>query len=844
MAEAAGPTITLWYGTTQSFGAPGHAQRWVNLLGNVSDPDGIAEFEYSLNGGPFITARPKYDTTNALALGPDFRRLNMPGDFNIEIDRSQLAAGANTVLIRATDNALESTQQPVTVNYTPVATWPENYSIDWAGVGQLASAVQVVDGKWSHSAAGVRPVELAYDRVIALGDVTWDDYELLVPITLHAIDPNGFNPISVSPGFGVTFRWTGHTTGFEDPDAYPHYYWWPAGAGFWYDAGNSWGMSLGTWSGNLDLSTGFNVPYNVTYNFRMRVETVPGQGSRYRLKSWPASGAEPAGWLLDGVETLADEPFGSIIFVAHHTDVTIGDLTVTRLPDPNPPVLSEVNVVPTTSSATISWKTNEPATSAVAYGLTTAYANGTVSNPASTLTHSIGLSGLSAGQTYHCRVTSQDVDGNSTSSADIVFVAGADATPPTFSSIVAMPGVTTAALTWNSNEPATTKVHYWLANATTNSVEQVAYTTSHAANLSDLASGMQYFYRVSGRDATGNVGTSAVSSFTTAGANFQSDDFSSCMLEDEWTLVDPTGTAVVQMTGQQLKLSPPVNGLMHDVWITGITVPRVRQGAVDEDFTLEAKFDSALTQSFQSQGILIEEANSEVRVIRAEFHNYNGATKVFVASLFGDSFEFWCDQQVTLVAPMRLRIARTGHNWVVSFALGNGAWQQAASFYQYMKVSHVSFYAGNGASNGHTAIVDYVFNTAAPVTPEDACSFTGDYNANGIPDGCECGLPDCDSDGLPDVVELNESLDTDCDSNGVPDACDPDCDGDGLPNACEPALVFDPADYPSFEDCLNGVGVQRPQESSEGCGCSRFDTDQDGDVDLRDFQAFQRGFAP
>ena len=34
--------ITLWNGDNQSFGAIGNPQPWVNLLGNISDPDGIA----------------------------------------------------------------------------------------------------------------------------------------------------------------------------------------------------------------------------------------------------------------------------------------------------------------------------------------------------------------------------------------------------------------------------------------------------------------------------------------------------------------------------------------------------------------------------------------------------------------------------------------------------------------------------------------------------------------------------------------------------------------------------------------------------------------------------------
>ena len=39
------PVISVWYGQNQTFGAIGRPQQWVNILGNVSDPVGVAQFE-------------------------------------------------------------------------------------------------------------------------------------------------------------------------------------------------------------------------------------------------------------------------------------------------------------------------------------------------------------------------------------------------------------------------------------------------------------------------------------------------------------------------------------------------------------------------------------------------------------------------------------------------------------------------------------------------------------------------------------------------------------------------------------------------------------------------------
>jgi hypothetical protein len=46
--------IDVWYGEEQTFGSLGNPQEWVNIMGNVSDSDGIASLSYSLNGGAAI----------------------------------------------------------------------------------------------------------------------------------------------------------------------------------------------------------------------------------------------------------------------------------------------------------------------------------------------------------------------------------------------------------------------------------------------------------------------------------------------------------------------------------------------------------------------------------------------------------------------------------------------------------------------------------------------------------------------------------------------------------------------------------------------------------------------
>jgi hypothetical protein len=75
----------------------------------------------------------------------------------------------------------------------------------------------------------------------------------------------------------------------------------------------------------------------------------------------------------------------------------------------------------TSSGATITWTTNDPATSQVAYGTTSSYGSTSTLNSALVTSHSVTLSGLSASTTYHYQVLSQDAEGDVGASPDSVF---------------------------------------------------------------------------------------------------------------------------------------------------------------------------------------------------------------------------------------------------------------------------------------------------------------------------------------------------------------------------------------------------------------------------------------
>jgi hypothetical protein len=99
----------------------------------------------------------------------------------------------------------------------------------------------------------------------------------------------------------------------------------------------------------------------------------------------------------------------------------------------NPPVITSISSgSPTPYSATITWTTDEPATSQVNHGTTTAY--GTASSSAALVTsHSIALTGLTASIPYHFQVESVDGQGNTATSSDQTFTTPADTHAPSVS---------------------------------------------------------------------------------------------------------------------------------------------------------------------------------------------------------------------------------------------------------------------------------------------------------------------------------------------------------------------------------------------------------------------------
>lgn len=320
------PRISIWYGSRQTFGKPGLAQRWVNVLGNASDPEsGIHRLTYRLNGGQAVE----------LSVGPDERRLNAPGDFNVDLDPAALRSGENTLRIEAVNDRGLITTSTVTVVYAPgQAALP--YEINWARVGNAQDVLQIVDGKWRWDASGIRPVEPGYDRMLAVGDASWTNYQVTVPVTINGFDTGAFDQQSGGEHAGVSIdlRWIGHSNdpprcrqplcGWNPVGNFNKYFFMPDGQRY---------VGLKVKEKEAGFPTlRYEMPAGHTFLFKASVQTTP-QGNRYRLKVWERGvEPEPEGWLLESTAPPGNPSHGAFALVAHHSDVTFGDIRVEPLP--------------------------------------------------------------------------------------------------------------------------------------------------------------------------------------------------------------------------------------------------------------------------------------------------------------------------------------------------------------------------------------------------------------------------------------------------------------------------------------------------------------------------------
>ena len=109
--------------------------------------------------------------------------------------------------------------------------------------------------------------------------------------------------------------------------------------------------------------------------------------------------------------------------VAEDTSGNYATSSISLTVDNTAPAISSISAgVPDATIATTTWTTNEPGTSQVDYGPTTAYGFITTLDPTLVTSHSVIFNNLTASTTYHYVVVSTDSIGNTATSGDQTFL--------------------------------------------------------------------------------------------------------------------------------------------------------------------------------------------------------------------------------------------------------------------------------------------------------------------------------------------------------------------------------------------------------------------------------------
>jgi len=188
--------------------------------------------------------------------------------------------------------------------------------------------------------------------------------------------------------------------------------------------------------------------------------------------------------------------------------------------DSTAPIISNITVANTTAStATITWDTNEAATSFVEYSKTNGFSTGAqFGDVAMTTSHSVTVPSLEQGTTYYFKVRSKDAANNEGISAQSSFdtLVSGDVTSPQISGLSSTPSFNSATVTWTTDEDATSYVEYGSTTSYGRIYGDNNPVKSHTVQLPyDLSSEQTYHFRVRSSDGSYNEAISSDNTFTT-----------------------------------------------------------------------------------------------------------------------------------------------------------------------------------------------------------------------------------------------------------------------------------------------------------------------------------------
>ncbi|MCB0124803.1 MAG: Ig-like domain-containing protein, partial [Caldilineaceae bacterium] len=306
---------------------------------------------------------------------------------------------------------------------------------------------------------------------------------------------------------------------------------------------------------------------------------------------------------------------------------------------------------------------------------------------------------------YTVTVEAKDLLNNTMTPTSFSFrIEDPDFTPPVISNTQVITSFTQAVISWETDEPATSKVSFGTTASYTGTVEDTNYVTSHKLTIPNLHSNALYHFAITSVDSDNNSATTPDATFTTPlRIAMVTDDFNACALDPMWEFVNPRNDASVRLNGQELIISVP-GGVGHDIWSNGtpiIRAPHVVQNVTDPNQLL-VKFASGVTQAIQQQGILaIQDPDNFMRI---NFQYVAGEVQVVMVRVRDGNARVVKSATVTGASPsgpLYLFLTRDEDNrWRPRYSLDGSNWNNFGTVNEIYAINKVGIYAGNASDGG------------------------------------------------------------------------------------------------------------------------------------------------
>ncbi|MFH1598187.1 MAG: fibronectin type III domain-containing protein [Patescibacteria group bacterium] len=179
------------------------------------------------------------------------------------------------------------------------------------------------------------------------------------------------------------------------------------------------------------------------------------------------------------------------------------------------PEISLIAVAAITNAATITWTTDEAATSQLEWGSSNALGYLTTATDEYVTSHSVILTGLDENTSYFFKCHSTDQQGQESTSSIYPFTT-AELPALLISDVLVVDATdTTVVVTWTTDRAAASKVRYGTTTDFGETVQDTEYVTDHSISLTDLEPNTQYYYEVISWDADGIYAYDSYATFST-----------------------------------------------------------------------------------------------------------------------------------------------------------------------------------------------------------------------------------------------------------------------------------------------------------------------------------------